>query len=503
MENPKPMKKVVIIGAGTAGLAAGIRLRTLGFDVEIVEKNGRAGGRMYRIEDRGFRFDVGPTIVMMPSLYEEVFSFSGADPKDYIRMRKLDPMYGIRYPDGTELNLSNDLTKLVAQLERFGSDEVRGYLAYLADVYDRYTVARDGFIGRSFRKPTDFYNPRTLRDAMRLRTLNSAYSSISRFVKDEKLRQALSFQTLYIGISPFVGPSIYTIIPMIELLYGIWYIEGGMYAMTEAMERRFRELGGTMRFDTPVDRILIEDGAAVGVAVTDGRIDADIVLSNADFPFTMRHLVAEDRYRDGYTDRRLDRMEYSSSSFLLYLGLDRKYPTNVHSFRYTNDFRKNIDELFGFTVPEDPSFYLYSPSQIDPSVAPEGKETLYVLVPVPSLHRGSTGWTKERTERYRERILDLVAAMPGFGDIREHIEVSHVFTPETFRDTFNLEYGATFGFRPTLLQSNYFRPQAVSRSVRNLYFAGSSNHPGAGVPIVLTGARLATEEILKDHPGHE
>lgn len=497
------MKKIVIIGAGTAGLAAGIRLRTLGFDVEIVEKNEKAGGRMYRIEDRGFRFDVGPTIVMMPSVYEEVFSFSGADPKDYLRMRKLDPMYGIRYPDGTELSLSNDLTKLIAQLEDFGPDDTQGYLAYLSDVYSRYIVARDGFIERSFRKPTDFYNPATLRDAMRLRTLNSAYSSISRFVKDEKLRQALSFQTLYIGISPFVGPSIYTIIPMIELLYGIWYLEGGMYAMTEAMERRFRELGGTIRLGTPVERILVEDGGAVGVTTAAGDIRADIVLSNADFPWTMRHMIEEDRHRGRYTDRKLDRMEYSSSSFLLYLGLDKKYPTNVHSFRYTNDFRKNIDELFGFTVPEDPSFYLYSPSQIDPSVAPEGKESLYVLVPVPSLHHGNTEWTKERTDRYRERILDLVAELPGFGDIREHIEVSHVFTPETFRDTFNLEHGATFGLKPTLLQSNYFRPQAVSKSVRNLYFAGSSNHPGAGVPIVLTGAKLAAEEILKDHPTHD
>jgi len=253
------MKKIVIIGAGTAGLATGIRLRTLGFDVEMVEKNGQAGGRMYRIEDRGFRFDVGPTIVMMPSVYEEVFAFSGADPKDYLRMRKLDPMYGIRYPDGTELRPSNDLTTFIAQLEDFGPDDTQGYLTYLSDVYARYIIARDGFIGRSFRKPTDFYNPATLRDAMRLRTLENAYSSISRFVKNEKLRQALSFQTLYIGISPFVGPSIYTIIPMIELLYGIWYLEGGMYAMTEAMERRFRELGGTIRLGTPVERILVED----------------------------------------------------------------------------------------------------------------------------------------------------------------------------------------------------------------------------------------------------
>ncbi len=276
-----------------------------------------------------------------------------------------------------------------------------------------------------------------------------------------------------------------------------------MYSMTEAMERRFLELGGTLRTDSPVTRILIEDGKACGVETQGGVVRSDIVLCNADFPWAMDNLIGNERDKGKYTRKKLGKMEYSSSSFLLYLGLDKKYPTGVHAFRYAKDFEKNIDDLFGFTVPEDPSFYMYSPSQIDRSVAPDGKESLYVLVPVPSLHKGNIGWTEEFTASYRDRILDLLETVPGFGDIRQHIEVSETFTPETFRDTFNLRHGATFGLKPTLLQSNYFRPQVRSNAVSGLYFTGSSNHPGAGVPIVLTSAKLAVEEILKDHPGHD
>jgi phytoene desaturase len=492
-------KKVIIIGSGTSGLAAAIRLKTLGFDVEIYEKNEKVGGRMNQIEDKGFKFDVGPTIVMMPQVYKEVFEFSGANPDDYLEMQLLDPMYTIHFSDQSKFDVSTDLTKLIKQIESISEEDAQGYLAYLADVYKRYLIAKKHFIEKSFRKPLDFYNPKSLYNALKLRTFDSAYTSISKFVKDERLRKALSFQTLYIGVSPFTGPSIYTIIPMIELLYGVWYIKGGMYQMAKAMEKRFLEIGGKIHFNQHVEEILIKDKKVYGIIANQKEVKTDIVLSNADFPWAMNNLLKDKKSKGKYQEKRINKMGYSSSSFLLYIGLDKKYPTNVHAIRFAKDFNKNINDLFTFNVPDDPSFYMYSPTQVDPSLAPKNKEVLYVLVPIPSMQSGTISWDLKSTESYKDKILDMISKVEGFEDIKSHIEVLKVYTPNDFKERFNLQFGATFGLKPTLFQSNYFRPQTTFKYVKNLYFAGSSNHPGAGVPIVLTSAKLAVSDILKDH----
>lgn len=497
------MKKVVIIGAGVAGLAAGIRLLTDGFDVHLYEKNEKVGGRMFQIEDKGFKFDVGPTIVMMKDFYEEVFRYSNADPKDYLDMSLLKTFNTVYYPDGTKLDISSELPNLVNQLEVFGPKDTQGYLKYLADTYGKYQRVKANFLDKSYRSPIEFFNPKSLYQAYKLKTLNSAYSSISKYVRSEKLRQVLSFQTLYIGVSPYSGPSIYTIIPMIELLYGVYYIKGGMYEMSKAMEKRFLELGGKIHLNSPVTEILLTDNKATGVLVKGKPIYADAVLSNADFPYVMKNLIKDERKKGKYVTKKIDNMKYSTSSFIIYLGLDKKYPTGVHAIRFANDFRKNIEELEKGIVPEDPSFYMYSPSQIDDTVSPKGKEVLYILVPVPNMKTSQKEWLIGETESYKDMIIDRIAKIEGFEDIKNHIEVLKVYTPKTFNYKFNLEFGATFGLKPILTQSVYFRPQNKSKTIENLYFAGSSNHPGAGVPIVLASAKLAHQEILKDHKPNE
>ena len=493
------MKKVIIIGAGTSGLASGIRLLNQGFHVDIYEKNSQVGGRMYQIKEKGFTFDVGPTIVLMPEVYRELFLDTNVKPEDYIDMRLLEPMNTIHYPDGSLMQISSNLTKFVQQLESFSEQETIGYLKYLADVYERYIIAKHAFLEKSYRKPSDFFNLSSMKNLLKLRTLNSAYQSISHFIHDDKLRKALSFQTLYIGVSPFSGPSIYTIIPMIELLYGVWYIKGGMYQMAKAMERRFLEMGGKLHLNAAVDEIIIEHGVATGIKIQDKVIHGDMVLSNADFPWTMKHLVKHPQFKGSYTDQKIDKMQYSSSALILYLGLNKKYPTTVHQIHFAHDFKKNIQDLFEFNIPEDPSFYLYSPTQVDESLAPKGKEVLYVLIPVPSLHKGNITWDDSQITSLRNLVMERIKTIKGFEDILEHIEVERHFTPEDFKKTFNLEYGATFGLKPTIRQSLYFRPQATSKHVKNLYFVGSSNHPGAGVPIVLMSAKIVTNEIVRDH----
>lgn len=494
------MKRVIVVGAGAGGLAAAIRLQHAGYDVALYEKEPLVGGKMNRISEQGFTFDVGPTIVMMPELYREVFELAGRNPDDYIPLRKVEPMMEISFGPDERLRFTNDLAALTAQLEAVSEEDAQGYLDYLATLYRRYRVAKDNFLQRPFRGPLDFYNPKSLVAGLKLHTFGDAYSSVARYVHDDRLRKALAFQTLYIGISPYEGPSLYMIIPMIELLYGVWYMPGGMYALAEGMGRLFTELGGELHTETPVERIAIEDGRAVGVVAGGELFRADAVVCNADFPYAMRKLVADERARGKYTPEKIDAMDYSCSCFVLYLGLDKRYPdTAVHSIRFAPDFERNIADIFDDErFPDDPSFYCYAPTSLDPALAPEGMQTLYVLVPVPPRSDRSPAWTPQEVAACREKVLGLVERETPYTDIREHIAFERIYTPHDFEERFNAERGATFGLRPTLLQSNYWRPHNKAQACEGLYFCGSSAHPGAGVPIVLLSAKLAAEELMAD-----
>src|SRR5690554_4501252 len=227
-------------------------------------------------------------------------------------------------------------------------------------------------------------------------------------------------------MSPYNGPSIYTIIPMIELFYGVWYIKGGIYQIAKAMEKRFLEFGGHIYLNQDVDEILIKDKRAYGIKIGDQKIYYDAVLSNADLPWTMKHLIKDEKFKGKYQSKKIDRMKYSTSGFIMYLGLNKKYKTNVHAIRFAKDFKKNISDLFKSIIPEDPSFYMYSPSQIDDSVAPRGKESLYVLVPVPSLHQNDIVWTDSLKNEYYQKMISMISTISGFEDIKDHVEISHI-----------------------------------------------------------------------------
>ena len=493
------MKKIIVIGAGTAGLASAIRLQNQGYQVEIYEKNDQVGGKMYQIKEQGFVFDVGPTIVMMPDIYREVFLECGKNPEEYIPMEKVDPMLTLNFPNEEPLDMSSDLVSLTRVLEGISEEDMQGYLDYLASIYKRYQVAKRAFIMRSFRSFWDFYNPKSLIEGFRLHTFNDAYSSISKFVKDDRLRKALAFQTLYIGVSPYNGPSLYTIIPMIELIYGIWFIKGGMYTLASGMAKLFEELGGTIHLNTPVKEIIFDHKKATGVRTDEEIISSDYVVCDADFPYAMNALIPNEKNRGKYTDKKIDRMEYSCSCFILYLGLDKKYPVkSLHTIRFANDFEKNVNDIFDDgKLPDDPSFYVYIPSSMDETLAPKNHEAVYILVPVPELSQG-VQWTEKITQDYRKRVLDLVKKETIFTDIDEHIVFEACYTPNDFKQQFNAYNGATFGLKPTLKQSNYYRPHNKFAYADNVYFCGSSTHPGAGVPIVLTSAKLAVEELVRD-----
>ncbi|AQP54464.1 dehydrosqualene desaturase [Vagococcus penaei] len=497
------MKNIIVVGAGVAGLNAAVRLQKLGYQVTLYEKERNIGGKMNQIKKDGFTFDVGPTIVMMPEIYREVFEFCGKDPDDYIPMEKVDPMLQLYFNKEEPLEFSSDLVELTKTLEGISEKDAQGYLAFLADVYKRYVIAKEHFITKSFRGFCDFYNPKSLWAGLKLRTFSDAYSSISKFVEDDRLRKSLAFQTLYIGVSPYQGPSLYTIIPMIELLYGIYFIKGGMYTLATSLEKLFLELGGTIHYGTPVDEIMLENKKATGVRISQNVIEADAVICGADFPYAMESLIPDETKRGKYTNKKIESMEYSCSCLLLYLGLDKTYPgESLHNIYFAEDFKKNISDLFEDGVlPEDPSFYLYRPSLLDKSLAPENQEGLYVLVPVPELSKYSD-WSDETCQTYRDKVIAIIKENTQYTDIDEHIISETIYTPNDFLERFNAYNGATFGLKPTLKQSNYYRPHNKFKYADNLYFCGSSTHPGAGVPIVMQSAKLAVEELLRDDQQH-
>lgn len=493
------MKRVNVVGAGTAGLAAAIRLQHAGYDVHLYEKNPQVGGKMYQIKEEGFTFDVGPTIVMTPDIYREVFELAGRNPQDYIPMKRLDPMLAVTYKDGSHFNLSNDLVSLTNNLESISEEDTAGFLKFLSNIYDRYLVAKNNILNRSYRSIGEFINPKSLIDIYNLKTFDNAYNEMSKFIKDDRLTKMFAFQTLYIGISPNSGPSLYNMIPMLELLYGVWHIEGGMHTMAQAMSRLFQELGGNLHLNANVEEILIQDKEAKGIRLNGQDILADYTMVNADFPYAMANLIPDEKNRGKYTDKKINQMDYSCSCFILYLGIDQELKTDaIHTFHMAEDFDRNVSDLFDKGLPpEDPSIYVYNVSQADKSLAPEGQTALYVLVPVPELSLYDE-WTEENTLAYRDLVLDVVEERTTFKDIREHIILEKIYTPKMFEENFNAYNGATFGLRPTLFQSAYFRPHNKFDYADKLYFCGSSIHPGAGVPTVLQSAKLSVEELIKD-----
>lgn len=492
-------KKVLIIGAGVGGLATAVRLLSKGYKVEIYEKEETIGGRVNIIETENFKFDLTASILMIPNIYGEVFQEANRNYKDYLDFIRLDPFYRVNYANGESYDFWSDLPQLMNTIESISASDCGGYLEFLANSFKKYLLADKYFLQKSFNNFNDFFNLNTLAKAMEIKTFSNTYNFISKYVEDEKLRKFILFQAMYAGISPFDGPNIYTLIPAVSEIFGLWHLKGGMYSYINSLGGLINELGGNINIDTNVEEIVIQDGNVKGIITSYGFEKGDIVVCNADFPYAMNNLIKDNYAKGQYKDEKISEMKYSCSIFILYLGLNKKYDKLlVHNLYLGDDFKANIGAPFKGKLPEQPSLYIYCPSNIDESMADEGKECLNIMVRVPNLLFDNIEWNSKTINSLKKIIFNTLQKINGLEDIEEHIIYESYLTPKDLLNSFNSYGGTAFGLSHTLTQTNYFRPGIKSSKVENLYFVGSSVHPGTGVSIVLLSSKMVAEEIHRN-----
>lgn len=491
-------RRAVVVGAGVGGLTAAARLQHAGFRVTILEKNEQVGGRLGLREAGGYRWDTGPTLLLMSDVYREFFASLGRRLDDYLCLRRVDPNYRIRFGDGSRLDLTSHLDELSAAVERIEPGATRGLLRFLADASLKYRLGRARFVERNFERARDFFSPSSLYLLLRTGAAANYWRHVSRYFADQRLREAFSLQTIYLGLSPYHCPAIYALLPYTELVEdGLWFPAGGMYALAEALLRVAEAEGVDVRTGCNVTRIAVHEGRVCGVETDGGFIPADVVLANADLPHTYRHLLPPNSPKD-LSDARVESLTYTCSAYMLYLGVKRSYPHLLHhNFFLGSDYRRTLDQIFQQRrLPDDPAFYLCAPSITDPSFAPPGSMSLMALVPVPA-ESPHVDWQRQG-EAFRERVLGLLETRAGMSDLRAQIEVCWERTPADWQREYNLHHGAAFGLAHGLRQVGYFRPDNRSRRLPNLYFVGASTRPGTGVPLVMIGARLVADRIARE-----
>jgi phytoene desaturase len=484
--------RAVVIGSGFGGLAAAIRLGARGYDVVVLEKLDGPGGRAYVHRQDGFVFDAGPTIITAPFLLEELWSMCGRNFSDDIDLRPMNPFYRIRFDDGQVFDYSGDPEVNKRQIAAFAPDDVRGY--------ERYMAASEAIFKVGFLQlgdvPFDSWRDmaRIVPQMVMLRSHRSVYSMVSSFVKDPRLRQVLSFHPLLIGGNPFTVTSIYSLISHLERHWGVHSAMGGTGRIVDKMVELMEGQGGEIRYDSEVAEIEVTNGRATGVRLAGGeRIAADVVVSNADAAWTYRKLLPASARRR-WTDRRVDRARYSNGLFVWYFGTRKRYEdVPHHTIMLGPRYRELLEDIFKRKIlARDFSLYLHRPTATDPDLAPPGCDTFYALSPVPNLE-GDVDW-QAQAEPYRAAIAAHLGAtvLPGLED---QIATSHVTTPQDFAHRLLAYRGAGFSFEPVLTQSAWFRPHNRSEDVEGLYIVGAGTHPGAGVPGVLSSARVLDKVV--------
>jgi phytoene desaturase len=491
MEHPTAL----VIGAGLGGIAAAARLARHGYQVTVLEKGERTGGRCDRLVRDGHHFDTGPTLLLMPEFFEQTFTDLGERMEDHLDLRRIDPTYQVHFDDGSSLTLTSDLCAMQAQLEAVERGSLGGLLRYLEEGHHHYRVALPSLVQRSFRNAFEFFSLRNLILLFRLKLLVKHYAHVSKYFRDRRLRAAFTFQDMYMSLSPHEAPATYSLFQYAELVGGIWFPMGGMARLVEVLTEIAEKNGARFMYNAPVERINVDGRWTTGVTLAGGqKMGADVVVANADLPYVYHDLLPDHDAASG-----LARKKYTCSALTFYWGVDRPIAElGPHNLFLAREYRRSFDLINrDLTLPEKPSFYLHAPARIDASLAPPNHDSLMVVVPVGHMDDDDAQDWGAIQERARQFVLLRLAQM-GISDLEKRIKFEVSYTPPDWQSRYNLTKGSTLGLAHNLRQMGYLRPHNRHARYRNLYFVGASTHPGNGVGTVLVSARLTTERLLEE-----
>jgi phytoene desaturase len=485
---------VLVIGAGIGGMATATHLAQRGLHVTVLEKNRRPGGRCDRLCQDGHRFDTGPTLLVMPLVYEREFAALGSSLRGCLHLRRVDPTYHLVFDDASQLALTSDLADMRDQLERIEAGSFDGFLRYMEEGRDHYELAMERLVDHDFRHAADFFHPRNLPLLFQLKPLLPHYQHMEDFFQSPRLKAAFTFQDIYMGLSPFSAPATFSMMPYSELAHGVWYPTGGMYQVAQVLYEAALAAGVEFMFDAPVQRIDVRDHHASCVVLEDGRrLQADIIVANADLPYVYERLLPYDLNAD------MNDKQYSCSVISFFWGVDKAYPQIApHMLFLTDSFEDNFRRIEQrLDLPDHPSLYMHAPARIDADAAPPKEDTLIAVVPVGHMDEArQQDWAGVR-ERARGAVFERLGLL-GIHDLEQHIKFEVNFTPPSWQQRYNLQKGATHGLAHTLLQLGYLRPHNRHARYQNLYFVGASTHPGTGIPTALISGRLTAQRVIDE-----
>jgi phytoene desaturase len=489
-------RSAIVIGAGIGGIAAAAHLARHGIHVTVFEKNQRPGGRCDYFVREGHRFDTGPTLLIMPLVYEAEFAALGASLRERLDLQRVDPTYHLIFDDGDQLSLTSDMESMYTQLEAIEPGSFEGFLRYMEEGQRHYHLGMKQLVERDFRTALQFFNLGNLPLLFRLKPLIPHYRNMAAYFKEPRLKAAFTFQDVYMGLSPFEAPSTFSMMPYTELAHGVWYPKGGMYSVVEALMKIACDEGVEFEFESAVDRIEVNETCAQVVVLADGRrLEADIIVANADLPYVYQYLLP-----DNADAEQLAHKQFSCSAISFFWGIDKTYPMlGPHTLFLADDYRENFESITQqLALPDNPSLYIHAPGRLDSSAAPHDEDTLIAVVPVGHLaENGEQHWQDIR-DQARQAVLNRLAIL-GITDLEMHLKFEVNYTPLSWRKRYNLMKGSTHGLSHTLTQLGYFRPHNRHPRYRNLYFVGASTHPGTGVPTALICARLVAGRVIDEH----
>lgn len=488
-------KTAVVVGAGPGGLATAMLLARAGVKVRLLEKQACVGGRTSTLEADGFRFDRGPTFFLYPQILSEIFRSVGRDLQRDVPMVRLDPQYRLIFGAGGQLDCTPDLARLDQEIANLSPQDAGAVARFMADTRNKFELFKPT-LQSPFRGLGDVLRWSLMRLLPVLRPWSSVDGELQRYFQDPRLRLAFCFQAKYLGMSPFRCPSLFSILSFLEYEYGVWHPLGGCGAVSQTMARVAEDLGVEISLDTGVEEVLFEGRRAVGVRTAEETIRADAVVVNADFARAMTKLVPN-RLRRRWTDAKIAKKKFSCSTYMLYLGIDGQYEQLPHHTIYiAKDYARNLDEIeHQHVLSHDPSVYIQNPGVTDPSLAPPGQSTLYVLVPTTHQHE-NVDWRRERLP-YREVVMRQLAKL-GLSDLQDRIRYEQILTPADWDQGHEIHLGATFNLAHSLDQMLHLRPRNRFEDLDGMYLVGGGTHPGSGLPVIYESARISSRLLLED-----